>query len=332
MNNVNPDNDPSLSNNHATLNTVWSQGDLSSDNLSHVSAEQTATGTGAWDGTAAGGSSLAYISFDDRARVTYGGYSNRTASAVYHAVGELNGSVGNALSDDAAISIAFDVGDLAPGESARFTYYYHFGPVDDISEVELFENSTLVTYDEDADGIANCLDLDSDNDSLPDIIEAGLTDADGNFRVDVLSDQGKVITPPDTDADGIPDFLDLESLNAANDGTAYDIWTGTFGGLDTNGDGRIDSNDTRGGNDANGNGIDDLVEDFDLDGIPNPVDPDDDNDGVNDTDDAFPLDPSKSTDADGDNGGDENGASPDDSIESADGAGGGGCFMHAVNI
>ena len=38
----------------------------------------------------------------------------------------------------------------------------------------------------------------------------------------------------------------------------------------------------------------------DGDGIPNATDPDDDNDGVPDTQDAFPLDPDESTDTDGD--------------------------------
>ncbi len=41
-------------------------------------------------------------------------------------------------------------------------------------------------------------------------------------------------------------------------------------------------------------------EDTDGDGLPNEVDPDDDNDGVNDEDDAFPLDPTETTDTDGD--------------------------------
>ncbi len=44
--------------------------------------------------------------------------------------------------------------------------------------------------------------------------------------------------------------------------------------------------------------------DTDGDGIGNNADPDDDNDGVNDTDDAFPLDASETTDTDGDGIGD----------------------------
>jgi hypothetical protein len=40
--------------------------------------------------------------------------------------------------------------------------------------------------------------------------------------------------------------------------------------------------------------------DFDLDGLVDGVDPDDDNDGVNDAGDAFPFDPAASVDTDGD--------------------------------
>jgi hypothetical protein len=50
--------------------------------------------------------------------------------------------------------------------------------------------------------------------------------------------------------------------------------------------------------------------DFDNDGVGNAQDPDDDNDGVADPDDAFPLDPSESTDTDNDGTG--NNADPDD--------------------
>ena len=44
--------------------------------------------------------------------------------------------------------------------------------------------------------------------------------------------------------------------------------------------------------------------DRDFDGIPEDIDPDDDNDGVNDTEDAFPLDPDETVDTDGDGTGD----------------------------
>ncbi len=133
------------------------------------------------------------------------------------------------------------------------------------SLVEAGIDDIAVTADpigDDGDGIANANDLDSDNDSIPDVVEAGLSDADGDFMVDNAADEGTVVSPPDTDADGIPDFLDLESNNPANDGSAFDIQTGSFASLDTNGDGRVNSQDVGGGIDDNNNGVDDLIENF----------------------------------------------------------------------
>ncbi|MEM1230028.1 MAG: FG-GAP-like repeat-containing protein [Pseudomonadota bacterium] len=120
--------------------------------------------------------------------------------------------------------------------------------------------TSVGTTDIDDDGIPNGLDLDSDNDSIPDLIEAGLTDADGNALVDALALQGTVTNPPDSDSDGTPDFLDLESNNAANNGTAFDISGTTNAGLDSDGDGRLSVADSGGGTDADADGIDDLVD------------------------------------------------------------------------
>jgi hypothetical protein len=114
--------------------------------------------------------------------------------------------------------------------------------------------------DSDQDGIDNRLDLDSDNDTIPDVVEIGLGDTDGNYRVDVLGAEGSITSAPDSDGDNIPDHLDLESLNAANDGTAYDINTGAFAAFDTNNDGYLSVSDAGGGLDANANGVDDLIE------------------------------------------------------------------------
>lgn len=189
-------------------------------------------------------------------------------------------------------------------------------------------------FDLDGDGVDNVLDLDSDNDSIPDVIEAGLLDVDGNFIVDVLTDQGSITSAPDDDSDGIPNHLDLESLNPANDGTAFDILTGNYYVLDSNSDGRIDAADIGGGNDVNGNGVDDLIEAVDTDGDlypdvidPFPTDPtewrDSDGDGVGDNSDVFPSDPTESADSDGDGVGDNADAFPNDASETIDSDGDG---------
>ncbi len=181
----------------------------------------------------------------------------------------------------------------------------------------------------DLDLLDNILDLDSDNDSIPDIIEAGLIDADGDFVVDLPSDQGSVTAAPDTDADGIPDFLDLESNNPLNDGTAFDIATTGFISFDTNADGMLNGLDVGGGVDTNSNGVDDLAEatDTDGDGYPDTVDvfpsdptewADTDGDGLGDNADAFPNDPTETDDSDGDGVGDNADEFPNDPSESVD--------------
>ncbi|HMW71516.1 MAG TPA: Ig-like domain-containing protein, partial [Cellvibrionaceae bacterium] len=134
--------------------------------------------------------------------------------------------------------------------------------------------------DSDGDGIANLFDLDSDNDGLLDAVEAGLKDEDHNG----FADPGQNLVTahlPDRDGDGTPDILDLDSNN---DGRP-DISQTPFASLDTNRDGRIDSQ-----NDSDQDGLDDAADgdkqlrgsntDSDGDGVPDSRDIDDDNDGI----------------------------------------------------
>ena len=129
--------------------------------------------------------------------------------------------------------------------------------------------------DTDGDGVRDAVDVDDDNDGIPDSAEG----------------------TGDTDGDGIPDYLDLDS---DNDGI-LDVDEGGNGALDTNGDGVIDSNDT-GYVDSNGDGqADGSVDaneepDTDGDGVPDYQDLDSDNDGINDVDE----DGQGASDSDGD--------------------------------
>ena len=128
-----------------------------------------------------------------------------------------------------------------------------------------FEDISLMivsssSNDADADGVLNASDLDSDNDTIADVVEAGLIDADGNFLIDDLNAQGSVTTAPDSDGDTIPDYLDLESNNAANDGTNFDIQNSVHVSFDTNNDGMLSDADQGGGVDADADGIDDLID------------------------------------------------------------------------
>lgn len=91
--------------------------------------------------------------------------------------------------------------------------------------------------DSDNDSAPNHLDLDSDNDDITDIVEAGGLDADNDGQVDAWAD---------SDADGIPDSVDADIANGIDsDGDGIvDIADADFVNLpDTDGDGIVDSFD-----------------------------------------------------------------------------------------
>lgn len=130
-------------------------------------------------------------------------------------------------------------------------------------------------FDTDLDGIPNQIDLDSDNDGIPDVVEAGGVDADGDGHIDNYTDtdndglsqnvdanntgqpgSGNGLGLPDTDGDGIPNYIDLDS---DNDGIADVLEAGS---ADANNDGKIDG-----------------YTDSDADGFADSVDGDVGNDG-----------------------------------------------------
>ena len=174
--------------------------------------------------------------------------------------------------------------------------------------------------DFDQDGIPNSRDLDSDNDGIPDFVEAGLDpslDADGDGRLDGPFDSNGVpisanggVTPVNTDGTGQADYFDID----ADDDGILDSVEGlstadhvVASGVDGNFDGWDDAYDAAygpgytlsniGGDPAlpdyldpnsDGDCITDIIEgwDTDFDGIADtlPFGSDTDNDGL---DDAF---------------------------------------------
>jgi hypothetical protein len=116
--------------------------------------------------------------------------------------------------------------------------------------------------DTDFDGTPDCYDLDSDNDRIPDSVEAG--------------DRLVSTRPADSDGDGRPDFIDYDS-----DGDG--IEDVVEGPLDFDEDGRGNWRD----DDSDGDGIPDAVEgvgDPDGDTWPNFADIDSDGDTIHDRD------------------------------------------------
>ncbi|NND70349.1 MAG: OmpA family protein, partial [Rhodothermales bacterium] len=137
--------------------------------------------------------------------------------------------------------------------------------------------------DTDSDGVPDYRDLDSDNDGLSDVTEAGLTDING----DGFADNGVTTSaPPNSDGTDASDYRDLDS---DNNGT-YDITESNAKAFDGDGDGQIDPSMA---SDTDGDGVPDVVDgeptmrgigsDTDGDGVPNSQDLDDDNDGIPDS-------------------------------------------------
>ena len=132
------------------------------------------------------------------------------------------------------------------------------------------------TMDKDLDGIPNNLDLDSDNDGIPDVVESYGVDQNGDGIIDNYTDtdndgfsqnvdasntgvggSGNGLGAPDLDGDGIPNYLDTDS---DNDGIP-DIIEAL--GTDANNDGKVDSFI-----DTDGDGLSDMVDsDIGNDGI-----------------------------------------------------------------
>ena len=106
-----------------------------------------------------------------------------------------------------------------------------------------------VLPDTDNDGALDLRDLDSDNDTLTDVQESGGIDADG----DGLSDVVILTAPPlpNADNDSLPDYRDTDS----NNDNVYDIAETSLAVFDGNNDGMVDIT-----NDSDADGIDDTVD------------------------------------------------------------------------
>ncbi len=169
-----------------------------------------------------------------------------------------------------------DMNGIIDGDAVVFGLNGFYNPLatdpDDLGAV-----ANYTPWDFDADGIPDHDDLDSDNDGISDVVEAGYgsSDSDGDGRIDdgngnipavsvtglvplidpAITGQG-VPFPPDTDGDGVPDWHDLDS---DNDGILDVVEAGLLAS-DSDQDGRID--------DGNGN-----IPTVNIDGIPPVIDP-----------------------------------------------------------
>lgn len=155
--------------------------------------------------------------------------------------------------------------------------------------------------DFDGDGIPNRLDLDSDNDGIYDVVEAGGIDPDG----DGMIGSGKI---SDKDKDGLADEVDAD-YSSGTPLPVYDTDGDTkkdYVDFDSDGDGIVDMVEAcetdqftaLSGSDSDGDGIDNVFDqskaaivlaDTDNDGSPDYLDLDSDGDGISDAIEAFDV-------------------------------------------
>ncbi len=204
---------------------------------------------------------------------------------------------------------------------------------------DAFPNDPSEDSDTDGDGVGD------NSDNAPNTPNPGQEDADGDGVGDV---EDAFPNDPnedtDTDGDGVGDNADAfpndpnEDTDTDGDGVGDNTdnapTTPNPGQEDADGDGVGDvedafPNDPNESGDSDGDGVGNNTdnapnipnpgqEDNDGDGIGDVADPDDDNDGTPDTEDAFPLDPNEDTDTDGDGVGDNGDAFPEDANETTD--------------
>jgi large repetitive protein len=155
------------------------------------------------------------------------------------------------------------------------------------------DGTPLANPDTDGDGLDDREDVDSDGDGIPDVVEAGGVDADGNGVADSALDAdgdglidtfdssefGTALGITSTDADSFPDYLDIDAdadgIPDHREGQSSATYT-VSANSDTDGDGLDDNFDTD--NAGTGSGTFDI----DGDGTPDYLDTDSDNDGVTD--------------------------------------------------
>jgi uncharacterized repeat protein (TIGR01451 family) len=118
-------------------------------------------------------------------------------------------------------------------------------------------------FDMDLDGIINMYDLDSDNDGIPDVVEAGGVDTNGDGKLDNFTD---------TDNDGLSQTVDVNNTGARISGAGLGVVDLDVDGkanaidLDSDNDGIPDVVEA-GGTDANNDGKLDGFTDVNLDGL-----------------------------------------------------------------
>lgn len=256
--NVDPDNSVMTTYDYSTTNTIISQPSSSTD-LAEVRA------------SGGDGADLYLLASDSRARVSHGGFYNTDASDIWNGTGFYS-TIGDSVSDDAAISIAVRVGDMSPGQTETFRVVYALdetaitaattcaeAPVEPDADGDGIPDTadtcpSDAANDADADGICGDVDVcagfddnaDMDGDAEPDGCDAcpvdPLNDADGDGVCGDLDACEGYDDLADIDGDGTADGCDIciyDPLNDADGDSACaeeDICPGGDDFTDTDGD------------------------------------------------------------------------------------------------
>lgn len=178
--------------------------------------------------------------------------------------------------DDDGILDSDELGGLNPMDDDDFDGIENYKDNNTPGFVDANGDNIDDRYDFDRDGIINCLDLDSDNDGIPDVVEAGGVDANGDGKIDNYSD---------TDNDGLSQNVDRAVGTAGSLGLGIQDFDGdgiaNMFDLDSDNDGIPDIREVL-GTDSNNDGKTDVLTDVDKDGLADIYDQDTNNDGVMD--------------------------------------------------
>jgi gliding motility-associated-like protein len=121
MRNIDPDNNQTINGSYETTNTIFYQASGPLDKTASVRGEQAPSGADS------DGSFISLQAEDERARVAYGGFSNRSASDIFNGFPPFTSAEGSSAYVDEAIAISFSLGNLNAGESTSFVYHYLVG-------------------------------------------------------------------------------------------------------------------------------------------------------------------------------------------------------------
>ncbi|WP_299556706.1 LamG domain-containing protein, partial [Seonamhaeicola sp.] len=221
------------------------------------------------------------------AKLKYGGYfSSRdglTGTAQLRIYTGSSGTAGTLVADSGTFSITPTGGDSenTPWKLVEDTVIVTAGTYSFVvtmdNHMNFDEGFASACEDLDADGIYDYLDIDSDNDGIPDNIEgqstlgyilpSGTVNTSGSY-MGLWNNYGTGITPVDTDSDTTEDYKDLDSDNDGKNDIEENGMANAITSIDDDKDGLDNAFETNGTNDASLDVNEDIEDPSDLSILP----------------------------------------------------------------